>query len=319
MGERAERTESPDQTDQTDQGAAVPPGAVVACVDGSSRDGAVMAYAAASAARQGAPLHVLNVRESLASMLVPGDPSFAPSQATLEQLDRYDGSDEVVTSAVAVAQSVAPTLTVTSSRPWGTAVQTILAAGERAGLLVLGSGRKGALARFFLGSTALSVAAHARCAVVVVGPEGIPEPTQGRVMVGVDGSDDSRAALRYAAREASQRGAELVCLIVWTIEVVDGYVVTTEGSPAWRSVEERYQELLDEMVDPVRAEYPDLAVQAEVVHGGVVPALVGCTRESDLVVVGSRGRGGFTGMLLGSVSQSLLHEALCPVAVVTHA
>lgn len=297
----------------------VPDGAVIACVDGTERDGPVLAWAAEGADRRGHPLHILNARESLSSMGLPGDPSFAPSRVTLEQLDAVDGSDEIVTSAAHRAREVHPGLGVTTSRPWGTAVQSILAAAEHATVVVVGGGRKSAMARLFLGSTALSVTAHAACPVVVIGPDGVPDPPRRRIVVGVDGSQDSDAALDFALDASLSREAELVLLMAWNVEVVDGYVVTTPGTDAWNDVERRCREAVEQQLGRRRQDrHRDLPVSVEVVHGGRVESLCDRSASADLVVVGSRGRGGFTGMLLGSVTQEVLHAATCPVGVITH-
>ncbi len=299
-------------------GAQVPLGAVVAAVDGSERDEAVVRWAAAEAGRRGSPLHVLNARESLSNMLLPADPSFAPAMVSADELDRLDGSDALVAEATSRARAAAPGVAVTSSRPWGTAASTLLAVAERASTIVVGAGRRGALARFFLGSTALSVIAHAPCPVVVVGPDGDPAPAHGLLVVGVDGSSDSRAALEYAVDAAERRGADLVVVTAWNVEVEDGYVVTTPGSPEWERVVARHREAVERLVVPLREAHPSVAVGLEIVHGPRVATLVDRSGGADLLVVGSRGRGGFAGMLLGSVSQGVVHEAHCPVAVVTH-
>lgn len=295
----------------------VPPGAVIVGLDGSERDDAVLGWAVGEAERTARPLHLVNARESLTGMLLPGDPSFAPSVTTIQELDALDGSDALVLEVVARVRADHPGLSVTSSRPWGTAAQALLGLSDDAFMIVVGGGRKGAVARLFLGSTALSVAAHAGCPVVVVGPEGAPDPPHGRVVVGVDGSPDSVAAARFAIEEAERRGAGLVCVVVWNVEVVDGYVVTTPGTPAWDLVEGRHREAVEDVLTPLRGQHPNVAIEVAVVHGPRVGTLVDRSGAADLVVLGSRGRGGFAGMLLGSVSQGVLHEAHCPVAVVT--
>ncbi len=298
--------------------ARTPAGAVVAAVDGTDRDAPVLAWALDEATRRSLPLHVVTVRESLSGLVVPGDPSFAPSMATMEQLDELDGSDAIVDRAVTRCRESGPAVTVSSSRPWGTAVQALLGMAETASVVVVGGGRRGPVARFFLGSTALSVVAHARCPVVVVGPDSDPRTRHGRVVVGVDGSSDSRAALEYAAGAARIRDAELVCVTAWNVEVDEGYVVTTPGTPAWERVVARHRSALDRLLAPVREHHPGLTTRVEVVHGPRVPTLVESSTTADLLVVGSRGHGGVAGMLLGSVSQGVVREAHCPVAVITH-
>lgn len=300
----------------------VPEGAVVVGLDDSEHDPDVLAWGAAEASRRSLPLHIVSARESLSHMLLPGDPTLAPSVSTVrdpEVLDELDGSDEVVRTATDRVREAYPGVEVSTSRPWGTAVQTLLGLAERADCIVVGGRRRSAMARLLLGSTALSVAAHARCPVIVIGSGSLPETERGRVVVGVDGSSDSKEALVYAFEAARSRGVPMHSVTVWSVEVVEGFVVTTPGSPEWQQVEQRYRDAVEGLVRPLREGHPDVEVHVDVIHGPRVATLVDASRTADLLVVGSRGRGGFTGLLLGSMSQGVIQEAACPVAVLTRA
>ncbi|MFE2064360.1 universal stress protein [Streptomyces sp. NPDC059467] len=157
-------------------------------------------------------------------------------------------------------------------------------------------------------SVALPVMAHAHCPVVVV-----PEPehiTQEPVyyVVGVDGSEHSAAAVDLAFQEASLRGAEVRALYVWQpghLRTFDEYEFRQEC-----------RRLLSETVAGRRARYPEVELRHEVVVGHPVQVLTEASAHALGLVVGTRGRGGFTGMLLGSVSQGVLHHARCPVIAV---
>ena len=298
----------------------VPEGAVVVGLDDSERDPDVLAWGAAEASRRGLPLHIVNARESLSHMVLPGDPTLAPSLSTVRDtdvLDELDGSDEVVGTATDRVREMYPGVEISTSRPWGTAVQTLLDVAESADCIVVGGRRRSAVARLLLGSTALSVAAHAPCPVIVIGPDSLPETERGRVVVGVDGSSDSKEALEYAFEAARSRGVPMHSVTVWNVEVVDGFVVTTPGSPEWQQVERRYRDAVEELVRPLRESRPEVEVHVDIVHGPRVATLVEASRTADLLVVGSRGRGGFAGLLLGSMTQGVLQEAACPVAVLT--
>ena len=181
------------------------------------------------------------------------------------------------------------------------AVDAILAEAPGAELIVLGSKVHGKLGAAFLGSVATGVTAHAPCPVVVVrGVSGA-----GPVLVGTDGSGHSDAAVPFGFDEAARSGSELQVVYCW--QPHDHH----EGPIA--DAEELLRNWLAESLAPYRTKYPGVRVKAEVIAGR--PS-VERTSRSSMVVVGSRGRGGVAGLLLGSVSQSLLHHANCPVAVV---
>ncbi|MFE2070036.1 universal stress protein [Streptomyces sp. NPDC059467] len=157
-------------------------------------------------------------------------------------------------------------------------------------------------------SVAIPVMAHARCPVVVVPePEHVPrEP--GYFVVGVDGSEHGAAAVDLAFEEAALHGAQLRALYVWQpgpLRIFD------EHEP-----QEEARRLLSEIVAGRQARYPEVELRHELVVGHPVQVLADASADALGLVVGTRGRGGFTGMLLGSVSQGVLHHARCPVLVV---
>ena len=142
------------------------------------------------------------------------------------------------------------------------------------------------------------------------------EDVELRVVVGVDGSDSARLAVEWAAREARALQAPLEVLHAWTVPPpVYGDGPRVAERPFFRDAEAT----LDGTIDWLRAsgkELPELRPQ--LVAGNTVDALLDAGEHAALLVVGSRGRGGFAGLLLGSVSQAVLHHARCPVAIVPH-
>lgn len=141
--------------------------------------------------------------------------------------------------------------------------------------------------------------------------------TWNHVLVGTDGSEGSRRALRYAAEEAKTHGARLSVLLAYSLPVPP--VTVGIGPPPLGSAADRRKDaegLLDATVAGALGEHPDLDVRTEVVEGSAAGALIDASRDCDLLVVGTRGHGGFAGMLLGSVSQHLAAHASCTVAVV---
>jgi nucleotide-binding universal stress UspA family protein len=132
------------------------------------------------------------------------------------------------------------------------------------------------------------------------------------ILVGLDGSDASKAALAWAADEARKRGASVECLTCWSWPTSYGWAITIpqEFDPAADA-----QRVLDETLAPVRAEYPDVTFRTAVVQGPPAPALVEASGHAELLVVGSRGHGEFAGMLLGSVSAHCAAHAHCSVVI----
>ncbi len=140
----------------------------------------------------------------------------------------------------------------------------------------------------------------------------------GRIVVGVDGSEGSRAALRFALEEAALRGAEVDAVATWQ---APPYAYTGVAvAPPVLDLSESAEAALDEAVTQERAALDghtaEVVVNQVVVHGAAAPVLIERSREADLLVVGSRGFGGFRGLLLGSVSHQCASHAHCPVVVV---
>lgn len=135
------------------------------------------------------------------------------------------------------------------------------------------------------------------------------------IIVGIDGSEDSVRALKWAAQYARLVDAPLVGLVAWDLEPVYGYMAMTNWETA-ESVEREAREVLADALR--RALGHDAQIEERSVRGHPAKMLVEASEDAQLVVVGSRGRGGFTGMLLGSVSQHVVTHARCPVIVMPH-
>ena len=195
----------------------------------------------------------------------------------------------------------------------GDAVVALRRASETARLTVVGSRGQGRVAGTLLGSVALAITAHGSAPVAVIPVDGPGWTTTGPVVVGVDGSPTSEAAIDFAFEEAAVRGAPLVTVHAWS----DPRPTLSDISPTdFTRLEESERMQLAEHLVPWRERYPDVEVISVVAHGKPTPALLNHGRQAQLLVVGSRGRGGFAGMVLGSTSHSLITHALCPVVVV---
>jgi len=183
----------------------------------------------------------------------------------------------------------------------------------KAYLVVVGARGHGRLSGVLLGSVSQHVSQHAACPVVVVRP---PQHAVARVVVGVDGSPGSSAALDFAAEHASRTGAALAVIHAWRS-------LSSRRGEMGAPFEDRFGEemnlaerILSEAVAGLRERYPDVKLDPEAIPVAPSRCLADASAAASLLVVGSRGLGAFSGMLLGSTSQSVLHHAQCSVAVV---
>lgn len=183
-------------------------------------------------------------------------------------------------------------------------IDAILTEAADAQMVVVGTKFDNKLAAAVLGSVASAVTARAACPVVVVRGEA----KNGPVLVGTDGSPESEDAVAFAFEQAARFDAPLTVAYCWQPQERHDTPITEKRA--------QLQNWLVESIKTYGDKYPAVAVRTQVVEGRPAIALAELTDDTSLVVVGSRGRGGVTGLLLGSVSQSLLRHAKCPVAVV---
>jgi nucleotide-binding universal stress UspA family protein len=237
---------------------------------------------------------------------LPGMPS--PSLLPFEeQARRY------LEEAVQVAAQAASNLPVTADLITGAAVPVLLAESRDATLIVLGDRGLGAFTGLIVGSVAVQIATHGYCPVLVVRGE---SRIAGPVVVGVDGSQTSVLAVTFAAEYAARRSAELVAVHTWQFPASVGPGDMLPLAYDASLLEEEERRVLAESVSGLNESHPDLLIREEVTYGPAGRVLTEWSRRAQLVVVGDRGHGGFTGLLLGSVSQHLIYNAECPVAVV---
>jgi nucleotide-binding universal stress UspA family protein len=279
---------------------------IVVGVDGSTSSSEALHWAVEEATRRRLALHVLSAWQSdYAAETV------APLAASLEEDCR-----SIAESAAADARMVSPGLDVSTSTVHAHAASALIAASRRADTVVVGSRGVGAMAEALLGSTSMQLAAYSSCPVVVVRqPVTGHEPCR-RVVVGIDGSDLSAEATGYAFEQASGRALGLTVLHVWNANVYTSEVALSALVEPWHELAAEQQQITSEAIAPWTEKFPDVEVRTHVVQGRPADVLVEASKGAELVVVGSRGRGGFRGLLLGSVSRSVLHQAHCPVAVV---
>jgi len=191
-------------------------------------------------------------------------------------------------------------------------VPTLIDASKGAWMIVAGSRGLGALGRLLLGSVTTALMHHAHCPVAVIHSDGSAAPgSTAPVLLGIDGSPASEAATALAFDEASRRGVGLVALHAWS----DVGVFPMLGMD-WQDNERKAQEILAERLAGWQEQYPDVRVERLLFCDQPSRWLLKESERAQLVVVGSHGRGGFPGMLLGSVSSAVAQSATVPVIVV---
>lgn len=284
---------------------------IIVGTDGSPHSMRAVEWAAGEAALRGASLRIVHaVAPWLHDENV--DPRLVPVREWL-----LAGGQEAIGAAVEAARTRAPGLDVDGEVVPGGAARTLLERARDASLIVLGSHGAGTVAGLLLGSTALQVVAHTPVPAVVV--RHVEPVARQEIALGVDGLPVGEPALAFAFEEAALRGARLRAVHVWADPGTVGFGSMTPlvYNPEWVAAE--HERRLNDALAVWREKYPDVQVVTDVVHGRPVRILAGVSARADLLIVGTRGRGGFAGLLLGSVSHGLLHHAHCPLAVIPSA
>ncbi|AII08926.1 nucleotide-binding universal stress UspA family protein [Rhodococcus wratislaviensis] len=286
---------------------------IVVGVDGSESASAAVAWAARAAAALSLPLHIVTV------VHIPAFYYTEPYLAESFKEELEDTAKSRLGSArVHAKQTVDEALDITTEQHEGKVSQTLIELSANAHMVVLGSRGHGEFTGLLVGSTTSAVAAHGHCPLVVVRGrtmDGQP-PTEGPIVVGVDGSESSKAAVEVAFEQAAARGASLVAVNVWSDVSVQPSLGASPEDPLWSSIQTGEEVVLSERLAGYQERYPDVTVERVVARDRPVRVLSEFAEKAQLIVVGSRGRGGFKGMLLGSTSNALLHTADCPVMIV---
>ncbi|MEO7268071.1 MAG: universal stress protein [Knoellia sp.] len=277
---------------------------VVVGMDSGPESWLALSWAVDEATRRGRPLHLLHARTS------PDRAGPSGVDARGERL-----TPTILAAAVARARALTPGIEVTAEVTDQVPVRALAEASSSATCVVVGARGLGALAGTLLGSTSAQLTVQSACPVVVVHrPAEIGEghPT---VVVGVDGSALSSEAIGYAFARAADRGLPLTVVHACPSRAHGAYVPPWQTDDPAAAVERERAATAEEVAGWAET-FPDVRVRRHVLRGDPASTLVDHSRGAELLVVGSRGFGGMSGRLVGSVSQAVLGRAHCPVAVV---
>lgn len=282
---------------------------VIVGVDDSPPSRVAVDWAARDAARRGAHLKLVHVLTPPAVMAFPDVP-MPPTYLEWQEEQGRTLLDSSLATATEAAGDAG--IEITTEMVSGPPIPVLADLSTDAQMIVVGCHGRGALARTLLGSVSTGLVHHAHCPVAIIHDEDplMPHPSQAPVVVGVDGSPASDHALEIAFEQASFRDVDLVAVHAWS----DTGVFEFPGVD-WTTMQAMAEETLSERLAGWQERYPDVLVRRVVAADRPAHQLLEQSETAQLLVVGSHGRGGFAGMLLGSVSTAIVHGARMPVIV----
>jgi nucleotide-binding universal stress UspA family protein len=279
---------------------------IVVGVDGSPEALRAVEWATGEARRRGASLRLVTALD-WTYVHVVGVPGLGQETGDMLRGQASASLEE----AAAVATGLDPDIDVDQHLAAGFPIGMLVGESRHAGLLVVGEGGLGRIASVVAGSVAVGVATHAACPVVVVRGAEHAGPEPAPIVVGVDGGPVGEAAIAFAYEAAAARGAPLIAVHAWGDPPGD-----LRTAPLWEEFVDEAERVLAERLAGWGEKYPDVPVQRIVSHSLPSRRLLELSAKAQLVVVGSRGHGELAGLVLGSVSNAMVHRAACPVVVV---
>ena len=292
---------------------------IVVGIDGSPPSDAAVAWAARDAALRNIPLTLVHVTAPAVAAASTG--TAVPSLIAMPVVEEYtrwqrENAEQVIEEARKIAAATgqgAPEIQTevleTSPTP------ALLELSKNAEMLVAGCRGQSAVDRALLGSVSSALVHHAHCPVAIIHDEEFPS-ADAPVLVGVDGSPTSESATELAFDEASRRGVGVLALHAWSDMPILGFPSINWSPAETESIKSAEKEVLAERLAGYQERYPDVPVRRVVVADRPASQLLKHAESAQLVVVGSHGRGGFTGMLLGSVANAVVNSARVPVIIV---
>ncbi|OBF09377.1 universal stress protein UspA [Mycobacterium sp. ACS4054] len=283
---------------------------IVVAVDGSPASNAAATWAAHEAALRKIPLTVVHAVTTPTATFPP----VPYPESLVVRLE--DEGKKAIMHAIKLAEESLPAdakITINRELVYSSPALALIKMSDEAAMVVVGTAGRGLLARGVLGSVSATVVRHANCPVAVVHGADVPdqpEAPNAPVLLGVDGSPASGLATAIAFDEASRRGVDLVALHAWS-----DIAISELPEADWSSLEAEAHRSLAENLAGWQERYPDVTVHRLVVRDGPARQLAEQSKTAQLLVVGSHGRGGLSGILLGSVSNSVLHSVRIPVIV----
>lgn len=295
------------------------PTGIVVGIDGSEQSNCALVWAAREAKLRKLPLHLVTAYTV---------PIFAASgldggYATVDDDVIRQGAEAVLRESAAKVAHLDVDMDARVEN--GDAAGVLLEMSETAELLVFGSRGRGGFIGRLLGSVSTALPAHSKCATVTVplscakrfddaAAEAPAKPIEKVVVVGVDGSDQARYAVLLAAEQAERSGCTL--RIICAVQPYTGSLAWMPAPVDREALFAEIQEQLDAGERWLRSHFPKLPIEVQLIEGAAVEVLVKATETAELLVMGTRGRGGFAGMMLGSTTDGVRHHAKGPIMVV---
>jgi len=285
---------------------------IVVGYDGSEHASIAVDWAAAEAASRGTLLTIV------AATTVPIEGMrFGGSLLSPEAIDAWlERLQQAAQTRAEEIRSTQPGLDVAVKVALGTPASVLIDASAHADMIVVGSRGMGGFRGLLVGSVGVQVAGNSSCPAVVI--RKAPDPTASTVVVGVDGSELSLAALDFAFGMADRHDWSVRAVHAWEIPAYDVLAVPAGPPPIdLEGLQSGELIAVSESLAGLREQHPGVTVEERVVKGQSVHAILDASTDAALIVLGTRGRGEFLGAVLGSVSQGVLHRAKAPVAVVS--